>query len=78
MNTEVCLEWTEKSLRKFVTDKELERHVLLLDNLEAHIQIEFREAVKMLSGIVWYRLPNARDLWQPVDAGYTEVLKALI
>ena len=77
MNTKVCLGWTEKSLKKFVTDEKFERNVLLLDNLEAHIQTEFREAVNKVSGIARYGLPNATDLWQPVDAGYAEVLKAL-
>ena len=78
INTKVCLEWTEKTLKKFISYGKLERHVLLLANLEAHIQAEFKEAVNKLSGIVWYGLPNATDLWQPVDAGYAQVLKALI
>ena len=29
-----------------------------------------------MNGVVWYGLPNATDLWQPVDAGYA--LKSLI
>ena len=78
MNTKVCLEWTEKSSKKFVTDEMLGRHGFLLDNLEAHIQTEFTEAVNKLSGIVWYGPPNVTDLWQHLDAGYVQVLKALL
>ena len=36
------------------------------------------EALNKLSGIVWYGLPHATDLWQSVDAGYAQVLKSLI
>ena len=28
--------------------------------------------------MVWYGLPGATDLWQPVDAGYAQILKVLI
>ena len=52
--------------------------MLLLDNLEAHIKEEFKEVVNSLSGVVWFGLPNATDLWQPVDAGYAQVLKAFV
>ena len=78
MNTKFCLEWTEKSLTKFVNDEKVERHVLLLDNLEAQTQAEFREAVSKLSDIVWYAFPNATVLLKPVDAGCAQALKALI
>ena len=78
MITKVCLEWADKSFKKFITDEKLEGHVLLLDNLEPHIQTEFREAVNKLSRIVWCGLPNATVLWQPVDEGYAQVLKGLI
>ena len=52
--------------------------MLLLDSLEAHTKEEFKEVVNSLSGVVWFGLPNATDLWQPVDAGYAQVLKALV
>ena len=29
-------------------------------------------------GLLWYGLPGATYLWQPVDAGYAATLKALI
>ena len=62
MNTQVYLERTEKRFKKFITNEKLERDVLLLDNVEAHIQTEFPEAVKKLSGIVWYGLLNSIQL----------------
>ena len=31
-----------------------------------------------MGGVVWFGLPNATDLWQPVDAGLGELLKTLI
>lgn len=52
--------------------------MLLLDNLEVHTKEEFKEVVNSLSGVVWFGLPNATDLWQPVDAGYAQVLKVLV
>ena len=30
-----------------------------------------------MGGVVWFWLPNATDLWQPVDAGFGELLKTL-
>ena len=65
-------------MKKFVADENIDRFVLLLDNLAAHTKDKFKEAVHNISGVVWYGLPNATDLWQPVDAGYSQVLKALI
>jgi len=35
------------------------------------------KSVSKLNGAVWYGLPNAimTDLWQPVDAGYAQILR---
>ena len=30
------------------------------------------------SGVCWFGLPNATDLWQPVDADYAELLKKFV
>ena len=78
MDTKVCCEWGEKTLTEFIKSEKVSRHVLLLDNLEAHTKEEFKSIVNELSGVVWFGLPNATDLWQPVDAGYAQVLKSLI
>ena len=52
----------------------------VMDNClkEAHTTDKFKNGVSELSGLVWYGLPDATDLWQPVDTGYAQVLKALI
>ena len=78
MDGNVCQQWIEKTLETFVNDEKLERFVLLLDKLTAHKTDEFKQEVSRMSGVVWFGLPDATDLWQPVDAGYAQVLKSLI
>ena len=78
MDQKVNMEWTEKVLFKFVEKENLKKFVLLCDNLEAHQKDDFKESVSKKSGLVWFGLPNGTDLWQPVDAGYAQILKSLI
>ena len=75
-NTKVSFEWVQKTLSPSVKDDE--RFVLFCDNLTAQVSNEYKECVSQLNGVVWYGLPNATDLWQPVDAGYGQILKTLI
>ena len=56
----------------------MSKFVLLLDNLKGQMQDDFKDAVASANGLLWYGLPSATDLWQPVDAGYAASLKALI
>ena len=35
----------------------------------------FKEVVSDIGGIVWNGLPNATDLWQPVDTEYAQAIK---
>ena len=70
------VEWVQKILSPSVKDDE--RFVLFYDNLTAQVSDKFIECVSQLSGVGWYGLPNATDLWQPVDAGYAQILKTLI
>ena len=70
------MEWLEYTLSQAVQGEE--RFVLFCDNLTAQVLDEFRQAVSILGGVVWYGLPNATDLWQPVDGGYAQLLKSLI
>jgi len=58
--------------------KDEDRFVLFCDNLTGQVVTEFKEPVAKLGGVVWYGLPGATDLWQPVDAGYAQILKTLI
>ena len=56
----------------------MKRYVLFADNLTAQTHDDFKTAVSDQSGVVWFGLPNGTDLWQPVDAGYVQVLKQLM
>ena len=78
MDSNVNIQWTEKTLKSFVEQQKLKKYVLLLDNLEAHCTEEFKVAVRDQKGLFWYGLADGTDLWQPVDAGYAQVLKTLI
>lgn len=78
MDTSVCMERREKILTQFCTQEKLSRYVLFLGNFEAHTKDDFKILVNSLNGVVWYRLSNATDLWQPVDAGFAQVLKSLV
>jgi len=61
-DTKVSVEWVEKTLTEAVRGDD--RFVLFCNNLTG--QTWFKEAVAKLGGIVWYGLPGATDLWQPV------------
>ena len=74
----VCLEWCKKTLADFITEEGLEKFVLLLDNLKGQMQDDFKVDIRSRNGLLWYGLPDATDLWQPVDAGFAACLKALI
>ena len=38
-----CIEWAEKTLKKFVKDEELDKFLLLCGNLEAQCSDSFKE-----------------------------------
>lgn len=78
MDSKVNMEWAERVLFKFVREENLKKFVLLCDNLEAHQKDDFKKSVSNKSGLVWFGLPNGTDLWQPVDAGFAQILKQLI
>ena len=78
LDQKVCLEWCKKTLADFVTEEGLEKFVLLLDNLKGQMQDDFKVDIRSRNGLLWYGLPDATDLWQPVDAEFAACLKALI
>ena len=55
-----------------------ERYLLFLENLEAHIQENFRNLINDIGGISWFAVTVATDIWQPVDGCYSTTLKRLI
>ena len=71
------VKWVDNTLKKTV-QKEQEPFVLFCDNLEGQKAEVFKESVEALGGIVWYGVANATDIWQPIDAGYAQLLKVLI
>ena len=78
LDQNVCKSWCDEILVSFVKEQKLDKFVLLLDNLKGHMQDDFKDAVAGAKGLLWYGLPGATDLWQPVDTGYAATLKALI
>ena len=67
-----------KNIAVIVEQQKLKKYVLLVNNLEAHCTEELKVAVRDQKELVWYGLADGTDLWQPVDAGYAQVLKTLI
>ena len=78
MDQNVCKSWCDETLLPFVKKQNLDKFGLLLDNLKGQMQDNFKDAVAGAKGLLWYGLPGATDLWQPVDTGYAATLKALI
>ena len=76
-DTVFYLEWAERTFEPFV-NKGTGKFILFLDYLSAHVDSDFRDAVKALPGLAWFGEPGATDIWKPVDGGYASTLKALI
>ena len=51
---------------------------IFVNNLKAQVADEIKQAVANTGGVCWYGLPCATDIWQPVDAGYAELLKVKV
>ena len=77
VDTAIAEEWVKRTLKPFVTKEEPERFVLYVDNLSAQERDEFKKAVADLSGLGWFGLAKATDIWQPVDSGIAQTLKLL-
>ena len=74
-DTEFSFNWVNKTLIS-ATERN-DRFVLFCDNVSAQVTDNFKDAVSAIGGLVWYGVPNAANLWQPVDAGFGELLKVL-
>lgn len=75
-DTDFSVAWAQKTLKTQVESEK--RFALFCDNLTAQISDEFKSEISSQSGVCWFGLPNATDLWQPVDAGYAELLKTFV
>ena len=71
----VSVKWVNTTLKTVVEN--LKKHVLLVDNLTARQTDDFKKAVSDLKGVACYRLKNATDLGQVVDAEIAQRLKVL-
>ena len=74
--TEFYLDWSKKTFKAIV--KDTGNVILFLENPEAHVQESFKNSIKDLGGSTWFGVPNATNIWQPVDDGYAGTLKTLI
>ena len=63
-------------VQDLMRDSVLYKFVSVLKENNPHLGLRFVE--RNCSGVVWYGLPNATDLWQPIDAGYGKMLKTLM
>ena len=55
----------------------LNEFILFCYNLQGQLSDLFKSEVSKLRGIVWYGVPNATDIWQPVDSRFGQLLKKL-
>ena len=76
VDTKVAVDWVKKILKP--ATEHLKKFVLFADNLTGQVRDDFKESVSDCSGVVWYGLLNATDLWQPVNASYAKMLKTLM
>ena len=76
VDMKVAVHWVKKTLKP--ATEHFKRFVLFADNLTGQVHSNLKESVSDYSGVVWYGLPNATGLWQPVDAGYAKMLKTLM
>ena len=75
-DTSMSVQWTKGTLSAAVGD--FDEFILFCDSLEAQTSLPFQEEIRELRGVVWYDVPNATDIWQPVDAGAGFLIKKLI
>ena len=76
IDTRLSCVWAKKTLKQTIPDNL--KFVLFCDNFTTQCTDEFKEEVSNINGVVWYGLPSATYLWQPVDSGYGELLKVLM
>ena len=72
-DTQFSAAWAEKTLKQ-VAEKE-SKFALFCDNLTTQKSDHFKTVVSYFGGFVWFGVPNATDLWKPVDGGFAEQLK---
>ena len=61
-----------------LSEKDCQSLVLLSDELKGQVQEDFKAAVFSENGFLWYGLPDATDLCQPLDTEYASCLKSFV
>lgn len=64
--------WVNRTLVPAV--KDTGRFALFCDNLSAQVSDLSKKSVSDLSGVCWFGVPNATDIWEPVDPSYANLL----
>ena len=77
-DTEFSVQWVEQTLKPAVKDNENSEFLLFCVNHSARTDALFLSKVKALNGIVWFGVPGATDIWQPVDCGFGNMLKSMV
>ena len=73
----LCSKWIDTTLSTFVLDEKLET-VLLLDNISCQELDGLKDKVSTIKKLCWYGSKEGTDLWQPIEAGYADVVKKLL
>ena len=59
VDTTVAVDWAKRTLKPFVKQEKLDRHVLFADNLTAQVSEDFKHEVSSFNnGVVWFGLPG--------------------
>ncbi len=69
MATSELVEWVKLVWEPLVKTLPPGEKLLLLDNLDAHVDMPFRAALRAHNTLAWYLPPGCTDFLQPVDAG---------
>jgi hypothetical protein len=77
MDRPVALEWVKLVWEPLVKTQPPGEKLLLLNNLDAHVDMPFRAALRAHNTLAWYLLPGCTDFLQPVDAGAGRLMVAL-
>ena len=71
------IEWAKKTLKE-AAYREDDEFLLYCDHLSAQANERILHEIRSINGVVWFGVPGATDIWQPVDSGFGQMLKSKI
>jgi hypothetical protein len=77
MDRPAGLEWIQRVWEPLVKKLPCGEKLLLLDNLDAHVDMPFRAALRANNTLAWFLPPGCTDFLQPVDAGAGRTIVSL-